>query len=189
VRQTAAWSIRDGAPLRVAVNLSPRQLLDDDIPGLTAAILAETGFPAAQLTLEVTESVFAHDMDRVVAELARLRELGVRIAIDDFGTGFSSLSYLRRLPVDVLKIDRSFVTDLAAGGSSRSLIASILELARTLGLEVVAEGVETESQRRVLADLGCGLAQGYLFAPPRPAADCAPVLAAVPAIPGPRSPR
>jgi diguanylate cyclase (GGDEF)-like protein len=176
VRQGAAWSTQYRRPLRMSVNLSPRQLFDGDVPALVEQVLADTGFPPGLLTLEVTEGVFVHDVDRVIGELDRLRALGVRIAIDDFGTGFSSLSYLRRLPADVLKIDRSFVTDLAAGGSSRSLVASIMELARTLGLDVIAEGVETEPQRRALEDLGCGLAQGYLFAPPRPAGDCVPVL-------------
>jgi EAL domain-containing protein (putative c-di-GMP-specific phosphodiesterase class I) len=120
----------------------------------------------------VTEGVLVQDVDRAVAQLSELRELGVRIAIDDFGTGFAGLSYLRRLPADILKIDRSFVTDLPAGGSSATLIASILELARTLGLDVVAEGVETEGQRRALAELDCGSAQGYLFARPQPADRC-----------------
>jgi predicted signal transduction protein with EAL and GGDEF domain len=189
VRQATRWITEHGRPLRMSVNLSPRQLLDDDVPGFVREVLDDTGFPPGLLLLEVTEGVFVRDVERVVAELGRLRALGVRIAIDDFGTGYSSLSYLRRLPADLLKIDRSFVTDLAGGGSSRTLVSSIIELARTLGLEVVAEGVETESQRRVLQDLGCGLAQGYLFAPPRPAADCGPALAARPAppvIPRPR---
>jgi diguanylate cyclase (GGDEF)-like protein len=171
--QGAAWSTDAGVPLRMAVNLSPRQLLDTDVVADVASALADSGFPAAQLTLEVTEGVLVTDIDRVVAQLTALRALGVSIAIDDFGTGFSGLSYLRRLPADILKIDRSFVTDLPAGGSSATLIASILELARTLGLDVVAEGVETEEQRRVLADLHCGSAQGYLFARPQPADRCA----------------
>jgi predicted signal transduction protein with EAL and GGDEF domain len=172
VHQGAAWSASSGRPLRMSVNLSPRQVLDEDIPALVAEVLAESGFPARQLTLEVTEGVFVHDLDRVVAQLHALRALGVRIAIDDFGTGFSSLSYLRRLPADVLKIDRSFVSDLPDSRSSAGLVASIIELARTLQLDVVAEGVETEEQRHCLADLGCGLAQGYLFARPRPAEEC-----------------
>jgi EAL domain-containing protein (putative c-di-GMP-specific phosphodiesterase class I) len=136
------------------------------------AALQESGFPANQLTLEVTEGVLVRDLDSVVAELQALRDLGVRIAIDDFGTGFAGLSYLRHLPADILKIDRSFVMDLPTGHSATTLISSILELARTLGLDVVAEGVETEAQRRALSDLECGSAQGYLFARPEPAAAC-----------------
>jgi EAL domain-containing protein (putative c-di-GMP-specific phosphodiesterase class I) len=112
-------------------------------------------------------------VEAVVDTLRALRTLGVRIAIDDFGTGYSSLSYLRRLPADVVKIDRSFVQELGANGRSTTLVASIIELARSLHLEVVAEGVETEEQRQALADLDCGQAQGYLFARPEPADRCA----------------
>ncbi|GAB3355704.1 putative bifunctional diguanylate cyclase/phosphodiesterase [Modestobacter lapidis] len=171
--QAAEWSAATGTPLRMAVNLSPRQLMDDDVTTDVVAALAESGFPARQLTLEVTEGVLVQDIERVVAQLEALRALGVAIAIDDFGTGFSGLSYLRRLPADILKIDRSFVSDLAAGSSSATLISSIVELARTLGLAVVAEGVETEGQRAMLTDLRCGSAQGYLFARPAPAAGAA----------------
>ncbi|SFF24258.1 putative bifunctional diguanylate cyclase/phosphodiesterase [Blastococcus tunisiensis] len=170
LRQGAAWTAETGDPLRMAVNLSPRQFQDGDVTADVVAALAETGFPADQLTLEVTEGVLVRNMDAVVAQLGSLRALGIRIAIDDFGTGFSGLSYLRHLPADIIKIDRSFVTDLPLGRSAVTLITSIVELARTLGLDVVAEGVETEGQRRALADLDCGSAQGYLFARPEPAA-------------------
>ena len=170
--QGASWSAQAGSPLQIAVNLSPRQLLDGDVAADVIAALRDSGFPAGQLTLEVTEGVLVRDVERVVAQLTTLRDLGVSIAIDDFGTGFSGLSYLRRLPADILKIDRTFVSDLPAGGSSATLIASILELARTLGLEVVAEGVETEDQWRALADLRCDSAQGFLFARPEPASRC-----------------
>jgi EAL domain-containing protein (putative c-di-GMP-specific phosphodiesterase class I) len=172
VAQGAAWSAESDGPLRMAVNLSPRQLLDGDVVTDVVAALRDSGLPAGQLTLEVTEGVLVRDVDRAVAQLTGLRELGVTIAIDDFGTGFAGLSYLRRLPADILKIDRSFVADLPAGGSSATLIASILELARTLGLDVVAEGVETEDQRAALAALDCRWAQGYLFARPQPAEQC-----------------
>jgi diguanylate cyclase (GGDEF)-like protein len=172
LRQGAAWSAQTGVPLRMAVNLSPRQFHDRDVVPEVVAALEATGFPATQLTLEVTEGVLVRDVAAVVAQLEALRALGIRIAIDDFGTGFSGLSYLRHLPADVIKIDRSFVTDLPAGRSATTLITSIVELARTLGLDVVAEGVETEEQRGALADLHCGQAQGYLFARPEPAARC-----------------
>ena len=181
VAQGAAWSQTAGRPLKMSVNLSPRQLMDDDVPALVREVLEETGFPARQLTLEVTEGVLVHDVERVVAQLHALRGLGVRIAIDDFGTGFSSLSYLRRLPADVLKIDRSFVVDLTDGGSSTSLVSSIIELARTLGLDVIAEGVETEAQRSALQDLQCAQAQGYLFARPQPADSFGTAFTAAPA--------
>jgi EAL domain-containing protein (putative c-di-GMP-specific phosphodiesterase class I) len=151
------------------------------------AALRDSGFPAAQLTLEVTEGVLVHDVDHVVAQLEALRALGVRIAIDDFGTGFSGLSYLRSLPADIIKIDRSFVSDLPAGRSASTLISSIVELAHTLGLEVVAEGVETEEQRRALEEMRCATAQGYFFARPATAADCTTRLAAPAAVPAPAS--
>ncbi|MBN1095578.1 bifunctional diguanylate cyclase/phosphodiesterase [Blastococcus sp. TML/C7B] len=179
LRQGAAWTAETGDPVRMAVNLSPRQFHDgSDVIALVVAALEETGFPAEQLTLEVTEGVLVRDGDAVVAQLQALRALGIRIAIDDFGTGFSGLSYLRHLPADILKIDRSFVTDLPRGRSAVTLITSIVELARTLGLDIVAEGVETEDQRRALADLDCGSAQGYLFARPEPADRAGAALAA-----------
>jgi diguanylate cyclase (GGDEF)-like protein len=178
LRQGATWSAESGTPLRMAVNLSPRQFQDGDVVADVVAALDASGFPAEQLTLEVTEGVLVRDVDAVVAQLEALRALGIRIAIDDFGTGFSGLSYLRHLPADILKIDRSFVMDLPTGRSATTLITSILELARTLGLDVVAEGVETEDQRRALADLDCGSAQGYLFARPEPAAEAGARLAA-----------
>jgi diguanylate cyclase (GGDEF)-like protein len=177
-RQGAAWSTATGSPLRVAVNLSPRQFQDGDVTADVMAALEESGLPADQLTLEVTEGVLVRDLDAVVAELEALRGLGIRIAIDDFGTGFAGLSYLRHLPADVIKIDRSFVSDLPASRSATTLITSIVELARTLGLDVVAEGVETEEQRQALVELNCARAQGYLFARPQPADRCAALLPA-----------
>jgi diguanylate cyclase (GGDEF)-like protein len=179
LRQGAAWTAETGMPLRMAVNLSPRQFHDGgDVTALVVDALQESGFPAEQLTLEVTEGVLVRDGDAVVAQLESLRALGVRIAIDDFGTGFSGLSYLRHLPADIIKIDRSFVMDLPLGRSAVTLITSIVELAHTLGLDIVAEGVETEDQRRALADLDCGSAQGYLFARPEPADRAGAALAA-----------
>jgi diguanylate cyclase (GGDEF)-like protein len=172
LRQGAAWTAETGTPLRMAVNLSPRQFQDGDVVADVVAALAETGFPAGQLTLEVTEGVLVRDVDAVVGQLESLRALGIRIAIDDFGTGFSGLSYLRHLPADIIKIDRSFVSDLPTGRSATTLITSIVELARTLGLDVVAEGVETEGQRLALRELDCAQAQGYLFARPEPADQC-----------------
>jgi EAL domain-containing protein (putative c-di-GMP-specific phosphodiesterase class I) len=172
LRQGAEWTAGTGTPLRMAVNLSPRQFQDGDVVADVVAALAETGFPADQLTLEVTEGGLVRDVDTVVGQLETLRGMGIRIAIDDFGTGFSGLSYLRHLPADIIKIDRSFVSDLPTGRSATTLITSIVELARTLGLDVVAEGVETEEQRLALRELDCAQAQGYLFARPEPAEQC-----------------
>jgi len=177
LRQGAEWTAATGTPLRMAVNLSPRQFQDGDVVADVVDALEASGFPATQLTLEVTEGVLVRDVDAVVAQLETLRGLGIRIAIDDFGTGFSGLSYLRHLPADIIKIDRSFVSDLPTGRSATTLITSIVELARTLGLDVVAEGVETEDQRQALRELDCAQAQGYLFARPEPADRCADSLA------------
>ncbi len=169
-RDAAAGLGRGTGPSTVAVNVSAVQLADHDFVHAVRSALADSGLPAELLVLEVTESVLADDLEAVCARLQQVRELGVRIAIDDFGTGYSSLSYLRCLPADIVKIDRSFVTDLARGGAATSLVASIVELSRSLSLDVVAEGVETEAQRATLARLGCTYAQGYLFGRPEPVA-------------------
>ncbi|WP_432506912.1 putative bifunctional diguanylate cyclase/phosphodiesterase [Kineococcus arenarius] len=169
-QQAAQWSRRCGRPVTIGVNLSAVQLAGDEVVDVVAAALRESGLPARQLTLEITESLLVHDFVGTAARLEKLRALGVRIAIDDFGTGYSSLSYLRRLPVDIVKIDRSFVGDLTGGGSATTLVASIVELARSLGLDVIAEGVETEQQAGTLRALNCALAQGYLYARPVSAA-------------------
>jgi diguanylate cyclase (GGDEF)-like protein len=183
-RQAADWSAQAGRPIGIAVNLSPRQLADDDVVTAVRAALDGSGLPARQLTLEVTEGVLVRDVDQVVRQLLALRALGVRIAIDDFGTGYSSLSYLRRLPADIVKIDRSFVQDLGTGGTTTTLVASIIELARSLHLDVVAEGVETDQQQCVLQELACSHAQGYLFGRPAPAGAQRP--AGQLAVPAPR---
>ncbi len=173
--QAAAWADA-GTPVDIAVNLSPHQVASDGIVDLVRDALTRAGLPPQRLTLEVTEGVLVHDVDAVAGRLAQLRALGARIAIDDFGTGYSSLSYLRQLPVDTIKIDRSFVTDLPDGGANAILVSSMVELARSLGLDVVAEGVETESQAQALKRLSCGHAQGYLYARPQPADDVTALL-------------
>jgi diguanylate cyclase (GGDEF)-like protein len=149
--------------LTVTVNLSPVQLSDDDLPTVFAGILAEHGVDPHRIVLEVTETVLMQDLAVAAHRLAALKEIGVRIAVDDFGVGHSSLSYLRNLPVDVLKIDKSFVDDLPTGGDVTRMM---IQLGRMLGLDVVAEGVESAVQRDELQLLGCSRAQGYLFARP-----------------------
>ena len=181
--QAAAWSRQADRPIAVAVNISPRQLAEDDIVPVVEEALRRSGLAPQQLTLEVTEGVLVRDVDAVVGKLAALRALQVRIAIDDFGTGYSSLSYLRRLPADIVKIDRSFVQDLGNGGQSTTLVSSIIELARSLDLEVVAEGVETPAQDVLLRSLACSHAQGYLFGRPLPAAAQEPGTASLTAAP------
>jgi EAL domain-containing protein (putative c-di-GMP-specific phosphodiesterase class I) len=165
--QVAAWQkIPALEALTVSVNVSARQLRTADIVDDLRAALSESGLPAASLTLEVTESITA-DATAVVM-LHELRNLGVRIALDDFGTGYSALSYLERLPLDVLKIDKGFVDDIHTQASRASLAGTIIRLGRSFGLTTVGEGVETPEQLLLLTELGCELVQGYLIA--RPAA-------------------
>jgi diguanylate cyclase (GGDEF)-like protein/PAS domain S-box-containing protein len=168
--QCRAW--RDmGLTLGVAVNLSTRTLHDPSLPELVTALLHKHGIAAEQLRLEVTESVIMYDPDRVSEVLARLTQMGVRFSIDDFGTGYSSLGYLRRLPVDELKIDKSFVLEMTTDESDALIVRSTIDLAHNLGLRVVAEGIENLETYRQLARLGCDMAQGfYLGRPMAPAA-------------------
>jgi EAL domain-containing protein (putative c-di-GMP-specific phosphodiesterase class I) len=134
-------------------------------PLTVAAIIDETQMDPGALILELTEGIFIRDAERAIAVLADLKALGVRVALDDFGTGYSSLSYLRQFPVDILKIDQSFVATSAGDFAGRAIIGAITELAHQLGLSVIAEGVETQSQRETVAQVGCDLAQGYHYAP------------------------
>ncbi len=168
--QTEAWRNlptdapgADPADLFVAVNLSARQLSDASLVDDIASVLAATRLDPRRLHLEITESVLMHDVDASKEVLDRLKVLGVRIAIDDFGTGYSSFSYLRRFPVDILKIDQSFVAGLETDVESDAIVHAIVDLGHTLGLEVVAEGVETEGQLGRLREMGCDFAQGYLL--------------------------
>jgi EAL domain-containing protein (putative c-di-GMP-specific phosphodiesterase class I) len=164
-RRASSWSAStpDGRPLLVSVNLAERQLRDAGLRDEVAAILRETGFPAERLVLEVTESLPLLETGMVVETLRELRSLGVRIAIDDFGSGYSSLSYLQHLPVDMIKMDSSFIEGLEARGHASPLLRGIVDLGRAMGLSVIAEGIETSLQASVLRECGCELAQGFLF--------------------------
>ena len=168
IAQLAGWqaALPGGAELSMAVNLSAIQLESDDLVTMVAAALAEHGVAPRRLTLEVTESVLVDDLERARLQLAALRRLGCKIAIDDFGTGYSSLSYLSSLPADTIKIDRSFITGLTVRTGPSILVQAVVDMARALGLEVVAEGVEDDEQQAVLNDLNCPLSQGYLYSPP-----------------------
>jgi EAL domain-containing protein (putative c-di-GMP-specific phosphodiesterase class I) len=152
-------------PLTMAINLSVKQLQHGDIVADVRSALASSGLDASRLTLEITESVMMTDTDLVVQRLHELKALGVRLAMDDFGTGYSSLSYLSRLPVDILKMDRSF---LRSGQSPQAsgLANAVVSLGATLQLEVVAEGIERQEQWHRLRELGCDLGQGFYFARP-----------------------
>ena len=153
-------------PLRFSVNVSATEFLHRDMAELLDRVLRETGADPAWLTLEITESLFLNDTPGVLGAFRRLRDLGVGLAIDDFGTGYSSLRLLETFPVTEIKIDRSFIGELAASPSKMVIVRAIIELGRALGLAVVAEGVETEGQRTLLAGMGCSIAQGYLFSRP-----------------------
>jgi diguanylate cyclase (GGDEF)-like protein/PAS domain S-box-containing protein len=167
-RQVKAWQERwpAPAPLTIAVNLSARQLQHPGIVDEVRAALAAAGLDPQSLVLEITETAIMEHLDAAITLLTELRRLGVRLALDDFGTGYSSLSYLQRLPVDILKIDRSFVAGVARSTEDSALARGILTLGQTLGLETVAEGIETAEQLAALRALGCQLGQGYLFARP-----------------------
>ena len=155
----------------VAVNLSPVQFRNQKFLATVVAALADSGLPPNRLELEVTESIFLDRDGHVEAMLKNLRTLGVRTALDDFGTGYSSLSYLRRFPFDKIKIDKSFIDDVAARDSSLAIIRAIVALAEALGMSTTAEGVESADQVAKLRDAGCTQIQGYVFSPPRPAHD------------------
>jgi len=167
-RQGREWQELGGeaTPLRIGVNVSVRQLRDPDFANQVRGILRETGFPANLLRLEVTESILVNEEESDHHVLLELKELGVQLAIDDFGTGYSSLSYLPRLPIDTLKIDRSFASGLSATGADRAVVESIVSLAHTLGMDVTAEGIETGEQLQGAIDVGVDWAQGYHLAPP-----------------------
>ena len=157
----------------VAVNVSPIQFRNPALALTVINALAASGLPANRLELEVTESVLMQNNDTTLATLHQLRNLGVRIAMDDFGTGYSSLSYLRSFPFDKIKIDRSFIGDLSKGDDAVAIVHAILNLANSLKMTTTAEGVETTDQQTLLRATGCNEMQGYLFSPPRPAAEIA----------------
>lgn len=169
-RQRAAWAQQGLDGLRVAVNISARQLQQGDLAARVAALCAQFGVAPAGLDVELTESVIMANPAEITGVFARLRQLGVQVAADDFGTGYSSLAYLRRLPIDVLKIDRSFVQEAVCDNVDAEIVRTIVALARALRLQVVAEGVESEPQADFLRGCGCDQAQGYLYARPMPAA-------------------
>jgi EAL domain-containing protein (putative c-di-GMP-specific phosphodiesterase class I) len=150
----------------VSVNVSARQFRDPRFVDGVRRVLAESDLAPSALMLELTESVLLRRDERIHSDLMELKVTGVRLAIDDFGTGYSSLSYLRELPIDVLKIDKSFVEGIATSEQRLALVEGIIQIARTLHLKVIAEGIETEVQRDLLVSMGCQFGQGYLLAMP-----------------------
>ncbi len=167
-RQVVGWHVQFPAdpPLMLSVNLSPRQFQVPDLVEEVARALRETGLPANCLKLEITEGVIMRDIEATILKLRRLKRLGIRIAVDDFGTGHSSLSYLKRLPVDVLKIDQSFVSGLGRNQEDIAIVRAIISLAKSLDLTVTGEGIETQYQADLLGAWGCDLGQGYYYGKP-----------------------
>jgi EAL domain-containing protein (putative c-di-GMP-specific phosphodiesterase class I) len=155
----------------VSVNVSARQFDDSGFADSVGGVLASSGLESTALMLELTETALLRRDERLHSDLAELKSIGVRLAIDDFGTGYSSLSYLRELPIDVVKMDKSFVEGIAESGQRLALAEGIVQIARTLQLEVIAEGIETEIQRDLLASMGCPYGQGYLLAMPMPSSE------------------
>ena len=175
-RQCRRWLEMGIAPLRIAVNISAAQFAATDFTEMVQTILAEAGLQPSSLELEITEGTMLIDTDHTRRVLGELKHIGISVAIDDFGTGYSSLSYLKRFPVDVLKVDQSFVRDLLTDSNDAAIVAAIVSLSRSLGLQLVAEGVEREEQVERLMALGCDVMQGFLFAHPMPAETASGVL-------------
>ena len=167
-RTLAEWDRRTGTllPFNISVNLSPVQISRDDIAAAVSGALAGAGIAGDRLTLELTEGAIIHDPDRVAKALSALKKFHVRIAMDDFGTGFTSLASLQKLPIDLLKIDQSFVSAMLADGDSTAIVRAILSLARALGMETTAEGIDSEDLAEMLTELGCSYGQGFHYAVP-----------------------
>ncbi len=170
-RNAARWQLEQKEPFQVSINLSARQLVQPGLAERVAEVITQTGVEPGNLCFEITESVLMDDTETVIDVIARVRALGVQFAIDDFGTGYSSLGYLKRFPVDVVKIDRSFVSGLGADPGDAAIVSAVVGLAHALDLRVTAEGVESEEQLLALIEHGCDEAQGYFFSPPQPAPD------------------
>jgi len=179
-RQAALWDARRGrhgaeaARLNIAVNVSARQLADESFTEVVAASLRGSGLDPDKLWLEITESTLMGNGDSTITLLRSLRDLGVHLAIDDFGTGYSSLSYLKQFPVETLKVDRSFVDEIDHNSGDMAIVRAIIALGDSLGLSVIAEGVERSAQVHELRALGCFLAQGYFYGKPAPASALEP---------------
>jgi diguanylate cyclase len=175
VLEQALDQVRDwkaaGRRMPVAINLSPSSLVDVQLPTRVQAMLAERGLATDLLILEITEDIIMLDRDRARGILDALRHIGIQVAIDDFGTGYSSLAYLRELPIDELKLDRSFITAMGIDARSRAIVQSAIDLAHSLGLRMVAEGVEDEDTAQQLARAGCDEAQGFFFSRALPPAE------------------
>jgi EAL domain-containing protein (putative c-di-GMP-specific phosphodiesterase class I) len=175
--QAVQWQAHaDRAPLTLSVNLSPRQFRQPDLDVAVADILHRSGLDPCHLKLEITEGAIMENTDCSSATLGKLKALGVKLAVDDFGTGYSSLSYLKRLPLDVLKIDQSFVKGIGQNQEDTAIVQAIMSLARSLQLSVTGEGIETADQADLLGMMGCNSGQGYLYSRPLEAEDLTALL-------------
>ncbi len=181
-RQMSVWQTRFPADprLMISVNLSSRQFLQVDLIKQIERTLSETGLEAKHLKLEITESLIMENVDSATSTLLQLKTLGITVGIDDFGTGYSSLSYLHQFPIDTLKVDRSFVIRMGPNGENSELVRTILMLGQNLGLDVIAEGVETEEQLAQLSTMGCKYGQGYYFSKPLNSDDATGLISAHP---------
>jgi len=175
--QNRQWQDAGFPPIVMAVNISPRQFADPELPKIVLQALRASGLAPQWLELEVTEGAAMHDVDTAIATLHAFKAIGVRLSIDDFGTGYSSLSYLKRFPIDKLKVDQSFVRNMTEDRSDAAIARSVITLGHSLGLTVIAEGVETEDHLRLLGEYGCDEYQGYLFSRPKPAVEVRALLA------------
>ena len=175
--QNKAWQDAGYPPMRIAVNFSPRQFHKLELAEMVETVLAQTGLDPHWLELEVTENLMLSNEDVTIVTLRRLADIGVHISIDDFGTGYSTFNYIKKLPVDTLKIDRSYVSDIDSNESDAAIATAVIEMAHSLSLNVVAEGVETEGQLKFLEALNCPEVQGYFFHRPLPPEELARLLA------------
>ena len=166
--QLKQWQDQGYSLKQVSVNVSARQFLDDNFLETVKQALLDAGLNPESLELELTESLLAGDLKKIELQLNRLKKMGIKIALDDFGTGYSSLSYLKNLPIDVLKIDQSFIREMTMGSKDARLASAIISMGHSLGQKIIAEGVETEQQLEYLTRRGCDIIQGYYFSPPLP---------------------
>ena len=167
-RQIAEWKQQSLGPLTIAVNLSPRQFKDSQLCDYLDSCLQKYGIQPGELELEITESAVIEDIEGSIKTLTRLQSMGISIAMDDFGTGYSSLGYLKQLPIEVLKIDRSFISTIPNPDDNDAIVKAIFSMASALGLEVVAEGIENQQQLEFLVANDCQVGQGYYFSQPLP---------------------
>ncbi|MEO8409559.1 MAG: EAL domain-containing protein, partial [Propionivibrio sp.] len=175
-RDLSEWRKAGLNDLKVAVNVSKQQLVSEEFPAVIRNALTTTGIPASLLIVELTESMLMVDVAHCLMLMHKLKALGVMLSLDDFGTGYSSFAYLKQFPIDELKLDRSFITDLPGGKIDTAVARSIIDLAHSLGMTAIAEGVETKAQLECLSELGCDMFQGFLFSRPLPFDQCTELL-------------